>query len=58
MVPGNHHLAGSESIDLEEVKNEAFISSNSGLGVRNITDYYCREAGFVPLIPFRKMKRW
>ncbi|MFD0050362.1 LysR family transcriptional regulator [Actinomycetes bacterium NPDC127524] len=52
MVPENHHLAGRGSIDLEEVKNEAFISSNTGLGVRSITDYYCREAGFVPRVSF------
>ncbi|TQR28448.1 LysR family transcriptional regulator [Lysinibacillus sphaericus] len=52
IVPPNHKLAGKESVRLEEVKDEAFISMNTGYGFRNLTDQYCREAGFVQNIAF------
>ncbi|MFF2178701.1 LysR family transcriptional regulator [Lysinibacillus sp. NPDC058147] len=52
IVPPNHRLAGRESVRLEEVKDEAFISMNTGYGFRNLTDQFCREAGFVQNIAF------
>ncbi|MED1201505.1 LysR family transcriptional regulator [Heyndrickxia acidicola] len=52
MVPNNHPLAKKKSIDLIEAKDESFISTNTGIGVRNVTDAYCREAGFIPKIAF------
>lgn len=52
IVPPNHRLAGRESVRLEEVKEEAFISMNTGYGFRNLTDQFCREAGFVQNIAF------
>lgn len=52
IVPPNHQLAERESIRLEEVKDEAFISMNTGYGFRNLTDQFCREAGFVQHIAF------
>lgn len=52
IVPPNHQLAGRESVRLEEVKDEAFISMNTGYGFRNLTDQFCREAGFVQNIAF------
>ncbi|MEY9977199.1 LysR family transcriptional regulator [Lysinibacillus sp. RC79] len=52
VVPPNHRLAGRESVRLEEVKDEAFISMNTGYGFRNLTDQFCREAGFVQNIAF------
>ncbi|MFJ7668931.1 LysR family transcriptional regulator [Lysinibacillus sp. NPDC097195] len=52
IVPPNHRLAGRESIRLAEVKDEAFISMNTGFGFRNLTDQFCREAGFVQNIAF------
>lgn len=52
IVPPNHQLAGRESVRLEEVKDEAFISMNTGYGFRNLTDQFCQEAGFVQNIAF------
>ncbi len=52
IVPPNHQLAERESVRLEEVKDEAFISMNTGYGFRNLTDQFCREAGFVQHIAF------
>ncbi|MFJ8514164.1 LysR family transcriptional regulator [Lysinibacillus xylanilyticus] len=52
IVPPNHRLARRESVRLEEVKDEAFISMNTGYGFRSLTDQFCREAGFVQNIAF------
>lgn len=52
IVPPNHSLSEKESIYLHEVKDESFISMNTGYGFRNLTDGFCREAGFVPNIAF------
>lgn len=52
IVPPNHRLAERESVRLEEVKDEAFISMNTGYGFRNLTDQFCREAGFAQNIAF------
>ncbi|WP_040207583.1 LysR family transcriptional regulator [Neobacillus jeddahensis] len=52
VVPPGHRLAGREKIRLEEVKDESFISMNTGFGFRNVTDEFCRKAGFVPNIAF------
>lgn len=52
IVPPGHRLAGRDTIFLHEVKEESFISMNSGYGFRNLTDEFCREAGFKPFIAF------
>ena len=52
VVPPDHPLARREKIYLHEVKDEPFISMNTGFGFRNVTDDFCREAGFVPNIAF------
>jgi DNA-binding transcriptional LysR family regulator len=52
LVPPNHRLAGRKKIKLYEVKDEPFISMNTGYGFRNVTDEFCLEAGFVPNIAF------
>ncbi|MFP5114581.1 LysR family transcriptional regulator [Bacillaceae bacterium C204] len=52
IVPPEHELSSKENIYLSEVKNEPFISMNTGFGFRNLTDEFCREAGFVPSIAF------
>ncbi|MEH7083499.1 LysR family transcriptional regulator [Neobacillus drentensis] len=52
IVPPEHRLARKEKIFLHEVKNEPFIGMNSGFGFRNLTDEFCRQAGFVPNIAF------
>ncbi|WP_223595705.1 LysR family transcriptional regulator [Neobacillus bataviensis] len=52
IVPPRHRLANREKIYLYEVKEEPFISMNTGYGFRNLTDEFCRQAGFVPTIAF------
>jgi DNA-binding transcriptional LysR family regulator len=52
IVPPNHPLSKCEKIHLNEVKEESFISMNTGFGFRNLTDEFCLEAGFVPNIAF------
>jgi DNA-binding transcriptional LysR family regulator len=52
IVPPGHRLAERDSIHLHEVKDESFISMNTGYGFRNLTDEFCREAGFIPHIAF------
>ncbi|MCY8935478.1 LysR family transcriptional regulator [Peribacillus frigoritolerans] len=50
-VPQDHHLAKRESITLYEAANETFISRTSGYGFRDLTDDFCRQAGFEPYTP-------
>jgi DNA-binding transcriptional LysR family regulator len=52
IVQPGHHLASHDSICLHEVKDESFISMNAGYGFRNLTDDFCREAGFTPKVAF------
>ncbi|KON70653.1 LysR family transcriptional regulator [Peribacillus butanolivorans] len=52
IVPPDHRLAGRACIHLNEVKDEAFISMNTGFGFRNLTDQFCQEAGFIQNIAF------
>jgi DNA-binding transcriptional LysR family regulator len=52
MVPPGHRLAKRNRVYLHEVKNESFISMNTGFGFRDLTDGFCRAAGFVPHISF------
>ncbi|MEH7544413.1 MULTISPECIES: LysR family transcriptional regulator [Bacillaceae] len=52
VVPPEHPLAKRDKIYLNEVKDEPFISMNTGFGFRNLTDEFCHEAGFVPNIAF------
>lgn len=49
-VPPNHRLADKQRIRLEEVAEDSFISLKSGYGFRDITDKYCKKAGFIPNI--------
>lgn len=52
IVPQEHRLAGCQSIDLKEVVDESFISLKEGYGIRDLTEKYCRQAGFIPNIVF------
>jgi DNA-binding transcriptional LysR family regulator len=52
LVPPEHPLAGRQSIRLIEAKDERFISMNAGFGFRDLTDEFCRRAGFSPYIAF------
>lgn len=51
-VPTDHRLADREAVRLEEVAGEPFISFKKGYGMRTLTDEFCRQAGFAPLIKF------
>ncbi|WP_219835009.1 LysR family transcriptional regulator [Paenibacillus sp. R14(2021)] len=51
-VPKDHHLASRASIDLAEAANEPFISLSSRSNFRQITDGFCRQAGFEPHVAF------
>ncbi|MDR4283175.1 LysR family transcriptional regulator [Bacillus thuringiensis] len=52
VVPSGHRLSGRENIHLHEVKDEPFISMNTGYGFRHLTDEFCKEAVFTPHIAF------
>lgn len=47
-VPPGHRLADRQSIDLIEAAAEPFISLKEGNSFRELTNGYCREAGFEP----------
>lgn len=49
-VPPNHFLAKRNVINLEEVKDESFINRIEGYQFRELTDDFCRLAGFKPKI--------
>ena len=51
-LPVDHRLAKASHISLSELKNEPFISLQKGMGLANITDYYCQLSGFIPNIVF------
>lgn len=51
-VPKNHPLAVRESVHLSEVADEPIISVPVSSTFREITDEYCRQAGFEPNIAF------
>jgi DNA-binding transcriptional LysR family regulator len=52
IVPPSHPLSTRNEIQLQEAKNESFISMHTGYGFRNLTDKFCLEAGFQPHIAF------
>lgn len=52
ILPPGHRLENKSEIDLIEVKDEPFISMNTGYGLRNLTDELCLQAGFSPVISF------
>lgn len=51
-VPPDHPLAERESIHLSEVAHDSFISLKPGDSFRDLTDRFCRQAGFAPRIVF------
>lgn len=48
-IPSSHRLAKRQSVS-HEVAHESFISLKAGYNFRDITDEYCRKAGFTPNI--------
>ena len=49
-VPSTHRLKDRDRIKLSEVANDPFISLKPGYSFREITDNFCRQAGFTPNI--------
>lgn len=52
-VPPEHPLAGRSSIKLSEAAGEPFVSIVSEYGFRELTDRFCRQAGFEPKIVYQ-----
>ena len=51
-VPRNHPMAQREHISLHEIANEGFIALKQGHFFRELTDRFCKIAGFTPVITF------
>ncbi|MWC31369.1 LysR family transcriptional regulator [Paenibacillus sp. MMS18-CY102] len=51
-VPAAHRLASSDLISLRELQDENFICLPPGKALREMTDAFCRLAGFAPRIRF------
>jgi DNA-binding transcriptional LysR family regulator len=50
LVPPDHRLAGSASIDLAELAEDPFVALKAGHALRRTLEELCREAGFAPQI--------
>lgn len=51
-VPLDHRLSGRSGVQLHEVAEEGFISLRPGKSLRDMTDLYCKLAGFAPGINY------
>lgn len=51
-VPKNHKFSSKEKINLKDLYKEKFISLSENKDLREINDYYCKLAGFIPKIIF------
>ncbi|WP_091484667.1 LysR family transcriptional regulator [Gracilibacillus orientalis] len=49
-VPPKHRFANRKSINLNELANDSFINIKEGNPFREMTDSFCKEAGFTPNI--------
>lgn len=49
-LPNNHILSSEKSLNLNQVKDEPFVSTEKGSSYSNMTIYYCNVAGFEPNI--------
>ncbi|UVI31945.1 LysR family transcriptional regulator [Paenibacillus spongiae] len=52
ILPPNHPLAGEESIELAQLKDETFVLFSEGYSLRPIVWDACKKAGFTPSIGF------
>lgn len=52
ILPENHPLALEDSIDLAQLRDEAFVLFSPGYSLRSLVWDACREAGFTPRIAF------
>lgn len=51
-VPFTHRLVSRQNIKLREVADEPFMNFKKGHSLRDITDEYCKKAGFTPNIVY------
>lgn len=49
-VPTTHRFADRKRIDLSQLFDDAFISIKEGNPFREMTDHFCKKAGFTPKI--------
>jgi DNA-binding transcriptional LysR family regulator len=52
IVPHRHKFANRSSINLSEAADEPFIALKEGFGIRDLTESFCRQAGFTPNVVF------
>jgi DNA-binding transcriptional LysR family regulator len=52
LVPLGHPLVARQRIELREVAQDTFIGLEPGTIMRDLTDSFCRQAGFLPLVAF------
>jgi len=52
VVPRAHPLASRRVLALPSLADERFVGFKSGYGLRQITDEWCRAAGFEPRLTF------
>lgn len=52
VVPPSHRLAGQERVPLREVVHEAMVIEKAGIGIRDLIDTFCQQAGFTPRIAY------
>ena len=51
-VPRAGQFGSRKEIELSEVRNMGFVSLFKTSGLRQITDYFCQQAGFEPKVIF------
>lgn len=49
-VPDTDPHANMPSVNLSDFSESSFICLHTGQSLRTVTDYYCREAGFMPKV--------
>lgn len=50
VLPSRHRLASRRRLRLEELRDETFIANPTSFNLRSLTETWCREAGFEPLV--------
>ncbi|TDZ45373.1 LysR family transcriptional regulator [Mycobacteroides franklinii] len=49
-LPADHRLAGAAQLRLDELSGETFIANPPSYNLRQLTEKWCREAGYIPNI--------
>lgn len=52
LVSEKHPLSGRKQVDLRELRHDRFICNNSGFGILEVGESFCRDAGFVQNVIF------